>query len=229
MSRDDDPLHLLVHAHGGASPLSTTDPGASADPEDFVYEVALDDPRLGLPDDLAERLRGWDRARPGGGFTDRPALRRHAERGLAAARDLARHLGPGWVVRFWDEQHRIAKFVCWGCRQLHWTADAHGTPPHPRHVVVEGQYKWFPLRADGFGDFAPDDPAAALGLPEDLVRELYRWAKDIDSVMETWLRDRDDTAREGAYERLEAEGEHLARRVADALAPGRTVTYGGIG
>ncbi|MEU3839315.1 hypothetical protein AB0E88_04715 [Streptomyces sp. NPDC028635] len=229
MTRESAPRHLMVRAHGGPSPLSTADAGAHADPDDFIDEVPLDDPRLNLPHDLTERLSRWDRARPEGGFPDRPALRRHVKQGLEAAQDLARHLGPDWVVRFWDEQHGQAKFVCWGCRQLHWTADAHGTPPHPRHVVVEGEYKWFPLRADGFGDFAPDDPAAALGLSEDLVRELYRWAKDIDSVMETWLRDRDDAAREAAYERLDAEGEQLARRVAGELAPGRTATYGGIG
>lgn len=228
MTRENDPRQLLVRARGGASPLATTDAGARADPDDFLHDVLLDDPRLNLPDHLTERLRRWNRARPQDGFTDRPALRRQVRQGLEAAQELARHLGPDWVVRFWDEQHGHAKFVCWGCRRLHWTADAHGAPPHPRHIVVEGEYKWFPLRAEGFGDFAPDDPVAALGLSGDLVRDLYRWARDIDAVMETWLRDRDDTAREAAYARLEAEGGQLARSVARQLAPGRTAAYGGI-
>ena len=228
MTHDSDPRHLLVRAHGGDSPLTTADAGAHAGLDDFIREVPLDDPDLNLPEGLAERLRSWNGSRPAAGFTDRPALRRHVKQGLAAAQDLARHLGPAWVVRYWDEQHDTAKFVCWGCGRLHWTADAHGTPPHPTHIVVEGEYEWFPLRAEGFGDFAPDDPAAALDLSDELVRDLYRWAKDIDAVLDTWLNDRDDAAREAAYERLEGEGERLAERLVRELGPGRTASYGGI-
>ncbi|MFF9243349.1 hypothetical protein ACF1AY_10000 [Streptomyces sp. NPDC014776] len=230
MRQQHGPRHLLVRAHGNASPLSTADAGvnSAAEPDEFVHEVPLDDARLDLPGDLAQRLSRWNRGRDDGGLTARSALRRHAAEGLEAAQDLARHLGPDWVVRYFDERHAHAKFVCWGCGRLHWSADTHGTAAHPRHIVVQGQYKWFPLRAEGFGDFAPDDPTAALGLPDDLVRDLYRWAKDVDSVMETWLNDRDDAARETAYDRLEAEGAQLARRVTHALAPGRTATYAGI-
>ncbi|MEW2302218.1 hypothetical protein AB0958_19940 [Streptomyces sp. NPDC006655] len=229
MTPDSDPRHLLVRAGSGPSPLYTTDTGAIADIPDFTRQVPLDDPGLNLPGELADRLRTWNQAYPPGGFTDRPALRKHVKRGLETAQLLARHLGPVWVVRYWDEQHRTAKFLCWGCDRLHWTADAHGTPPHPLRVVVEGEYKWLPLRAEGFGDFAPDDPAAALGLSDDLVAALYQWAKDIDATMERWLKDRDDTERETTYARLDGVGRQLTERVARELGPGRTVAYGGIG
>ncbi|GHA10452.1 hypothetical protein ACFOOM_32095 [Streptomyces echinoruber] len=229
MTYDTDPRPLLIRAYDDLSPLRTTDAEAHADIGDFARDVPLDDPGLGLSGDLADRLDSWNRARPPGGFTTRAVLRKHVEQGLEAARALARHLGPAWAVRYWDERHRTAKFVCWGCRRLHWTVDAHGAPPYPVHIVVEGEYKWLPLRAEEFGDFAPDDPAAALGLSDDLIAALYQWAKDIDAVMERWLTERDDAARDAAYERLDREGRQLTRRVARALGPGRTVTYGGVG
>ncbi|MEV7130136.1 hypothetical protein [Streptomyces sp. NPDC093260] len=151
------------------------------------------------------------------------------KQGLEAARSLARHLGPLWVVRYWDEGHGAAKFVCWGCDRLHWALDAHGTPPHhPLSITVVGEYKWPPLRAEGFGDFAADDPAAALGLSGELVADLYAWAADFDAGMELWLKDRDDEADDARREELDRRGRALTERVARELAPGRTVTYGGL-
>ncbi|MFF7766574.1 hypothetical protein ACFZC7_08630 [Streptomyces massasporeus] len=38
-----------------------------------------------------------------------------------------------------------------------------------------------PLRAEGFAGFAPDDPAAGLRLPDDLVGAFRRWAKGVTS------------------------------------------------
>lgn len=147
---------------------------------------------------------------------------------LEAAQALAKHLGPSWSVRYQDERHHTTKSVCWGCPRLHWAADAHDTPPPPSHIVVEGEYKWYPLRAEGFDDFAPDDPAAALGLSEALVDDLYAWARAVDAAMETWTKDRDDTALTAAHDRLGEVGQELTEQVAREVGLGRTVTYGGI-
>ncbi|MFD3837711.1 hypothetical protein ACFWWC_15785 [Streptomyces sp. NPDC058642] len=160
-----------------------------------------------LPADLADRLR---------------------EPGLEAAQALAQHLGPGWSVRYRDERHRTTKSVCWGCPRLHWAADPHETPPSPSHIVVEGEYKWYPLRAEGFDDFAPDDPAAALGLSEALVDDLYAWSQAVDAAMDTWLTDRDDAALDAAHDRLRDAGRELTERVAHEVGPERTVAYGGV-
>ncbi|MEV7887721.1 hypothetical protein ACWD3I_00250 [Streptomyces sp. NPDC002817] len=160
-----------------------------------------------LPADLALRLREPD---------------------LEAAQALAKHLGPSWSVRYQDERHNTTKSVCWGCPRLHWAADPHDTPPSPSHIVVEGEYKWYPLRAEGFDDFAPDDPAAALGLSEALVDDLYAWAQAVDAAMDIWVTDRDDAALTAAHDRLRDAGRELTERVAHEVGPGRTVAYGGV-
>ncbi|MGW1378187.1 hypothetical protein ACWD6P_28485 [Streptomyces sp. NPDC002446] len=229
MSHDyDEPRHLLVQASGGRSPLYTAEAGFHAEVEQFALSVPVEEPELSLPDDLADRLVSWSQARPENGFTSRPQLRKHARQGREAAQRVAKHLGPLWVVRYRDEAHDSVKFVCWGCDRLHWTIDTHGTPPHPVHVIVQGEYHWYPLRAEGFEDFAPDDPAAALHLSDILVSDLYQWAKDIDEAMNTWLEDRDDARQQATYERLDHVGETLAERVARELGPGRKVTYRGV-
>ncbi|MFF3332175.1 hypothetical protein ACFYWX_21865 [Streptomyces sp. NPDC002888] len=212
MSHPTEPRHLLVRAQGDPWPLYTGD-----EPLD-----------LNLPDTLADRLRSWTLARPPGGFTARPALRKHVSAGLEAAQALAKHLGPAWAVQYWDERHRTAKYICWGCGRTSFTSDAHGNPPHPLHIVVEAEYAWHPLRADGFGDFAPDDPAAALDLSDALVADLKAWAQSHKAVIDHWLEHRDDTQERAAVERLWREGELLTERVARELPPGRTVTYRGL-
>jgi hypothetical protein len=141
---------------------------------------------------------------------------------------VAGRLGPEWAVRYEDERHRTTKYVCWGCDRLHWTPDAHGTPPHPLDLRVVGEYGAYPLGAEGFGNFAPDDPAAALHLSHELVAGLNQWAADVKAAMDTWLRDRDDARLTDTYDRLRHEGELLTARLADELGPGRSVTFGGI-
>lgn len=139
------------------------------------------------PGELADALRTWSLSRSPGGFASRPDLRKHVKRGLRVARLLVRHLGPSWAVRYWDERHRTAKWVCWGCDGLHWERDSQGARPRPVDITVEGEYAFGPLRAEGFGDFFPDDPAAArparrrlrlIGCPPSRVsigRPVHRW------------------------------------------------------
>ncbi|MER6190064.1 hypothetical protein [Streptomyces cyaneofuscatus] len=225
----DEPWPVLVRATGDASPLyEPKTPGALDDPEAFTLTVPLDDDRLELPEELSDALRSWSSARPPEGYTSRPELRAHAQRGLEAARRLARHLGPSWVVRYEDEAHRTAKWVCWGCDRLHWERDEHGTPPHPLDITVEGEYQHGPLRADGFGDFLPDDPAAALPLSDGLVAALHAWAASIDATLNQELAEREDGAYDAAWQRLFSEGAELAERTARELGPVRTVTYKGL-
>ncbi|WP_105974365.1 hypothetical protein [Streptomyces geranii] len=225
----EEPRHLLVRARGETSPLyETADPWAQDDLGAFTVPVPLDDERLLLPPELAEALGAWSLSRPPGGFTSRPDLRRHVKQGLAVAQRLARRLGPAWSVRFWDEGHGSAKWLCWGCDRLHWERDSHDTPPHPVDVTVEGEFKYGPLRSEGFGDFFPDDPAAALSLSEDLVADLYRWARAIDDTLNADLRDQVDGKYDAEWERLFHEGAELAKRVAHELGPDRTVTYKGL-
>ncbi|GHG97887.1 hypothetical protein [Streptomyces lanatus] len=225
----EEPRHILVHARGEPSPLyEPQDAEAHDDLGDFTRNVPLDEARLGLPEELVDVLRSWSLARPPEGFVSRSDLRGHVKRGLAIAQRLARYLGPSWVVRYWDERHRSAKWVCWGCDRLHWERDSHGTPPHPVHLTVEGEYKFGPLRSEGFGDFFPDDPAAALDLSDGLVSSLYAWADGIDTTLDLDLRDREDGKYDAEWERLFREGVELARRVAHELGPARTVTYKGV-
>lgn len=234
MSHGQEPSYLLVRARGHRSPLSTeSEAGAQGKtPEDFTRLRGPDDPELGLPSKLAEQLTSWSRHAPDQtperqrGAT--PEVRRHAKEGLALARQVARRLGPRWVVSCWDESHRTAKFVCWGCDRLHWSADEHGDPPHPVQITVEGEFKWFPLRAEGFGDFAPDDPAAGLVLPDDLVADFYQWAKDIDAGMNQYLRDRDEAADDARRAELHDRGQRLSDRLSHEVGAGRSVTYAGL-
>lgn len=215
------PEHLLVRARGDASPLYTTDAGPLARVEDFTRDFPVDDHALGLPDDVARRLTEWNRTRPVDGFEARPALRKHVRQGLEIARLVAKCLGPRWVVRFWDERHQDEKFVCWGCDQLHWTVDAHGAPPHPLDITVEGEHGLYPLHAEGFGSFAPDDPAAGLHLSDDLLTAFYQWKGAIETTLM-------DDGGDDEWQRLLEEGEELSKRLAPVIGPARTVTYRGI-
>ncbi|MFE3825879.1 hypothetical protein [Streptomyces sp. NPDC059092] len=225
----DEPRHLLVRAHDEPSPLyESRDPGAFEDLGAFTRAIRLDDPRLDLPADLTDALRSWSLTHPPGGFVSRPDLRRYVKQGLAAAQRLARQLGPSWTVRYWDEGRRTAKWLCWGCDRLHWERDPHGTPPHPLDITVEGEYGFGPLRSDGFGDFLPDDPAAALPLSDGLVAALYTWAESIDTTLNLDLRDREDGKYDGEWQRLFREGTDLAVRTAHELGPARKVTYKGL-
>ncbi|WP_326667859.1 hypothetical protein [Streptomyces canus] len=157
--------HLLVRAQGDDSPLYLADEEGAENVSRFTRSLPLDDPGLGLTASLAEQLTSWSRTRPVGGSASRQTMRRYAKQGLEVAQTLARYLGPQWVVRYWDDAYATDKFVCWGCRRLHWSLDAHDTPPYPLRITVEGEYKWHPLRADGFGDFAPDDPPPGWTCP----------------------------------------------------------------
>ncbi|MFI1165386.1 hypothetical protein ACH4UM_17685 [Streptomyces sp. NPDC020801] len=220
---------MLVQARSEPSPLYEPEsPGAQEDLGAFTRNVPLDDDRPALPADLADALRAWSLSRPPGGFASRPDLRRHLGRGLALARRLAAHLGPLWAVRYWDERHGTAKWVCWGCDRLHWERDSHGTPPHPVDITVEGEFKFGPLRSEGFGDFLPDDPAAALSLSGGLVADLHTWAESIDTTLNLELRDREDGRYDAEWDRLFHQGMELAERVAHELGPSRTVTYKGL-
>jgi len=224
-----EPRHLLVQARGESSPLyESYEDGAYRDVDTFTGHVPLDEPELGLPEDLAEALRSWSLSRPPEGSASAPDLGEHVEHGLGVARRLARRLGPSAVVRYWDELHRTSKWVCWGCDRQHGEGDSHGAPPHPVHIDVDGEYKYGPLRSEGFGDFLPDDPAAALHLSDGLVSALYAWAAGIDTTLDLLIRDRDEATCDGEWQRLFREGGDLARQVAHELGPTRTVTYKGL-
>ncbi|WP_328378647.1 hypothetical protein OG372_25420 [Streptomyces sp. NBC_01020] len=226
----EEPRDLLVQARGEPSPLYEPQAGGFYDDlGTFTRNVPLDDPRLVLPANLADVLRSWSLSRPPEGFTSRPELRKHVKQGLTAARRLAGHLGPSRAVCYWDERHKTSKWVCWSCDRLHWERDSHGRPPPPPvHITVEGEFKFGPLRAEGFGDFAPDDPAAALALSDDLVAGLYTWAKNIDTTLNLDLRDREEGKYDDEWQRLFREGHDLAQQVAHELGPERTVTYKGL-
>ena len=224
-----EPRYVLVQARGEPSALYEPDnPMAYEDLGAFARNIPLDDNHLALPADLADALRSWSLSRPQGGFTSRPDLRKHVKRGLAVAQRLAGHLGPSWAVRYWDERHRTAKWVCWGCDRLHWERDSHGTRPHPVDITIEGEFKFGPLRSEGFGDFFPDDPAAALDLSDGLVADLYTWARSIDTTLNLEVRDREEGKYDGEWDRLFHEGMELAKRVAHELGPSRKVTYKGL-
>ncbi|MFE0508893.1 hypothetical protein [Streptomyces sp. NPDC058964] len=224
-----EPRHLLVRTLGEPSPLyDSYDGGWPGDIDAFTGEVPLDDPELGLPEDLAHALRTWSLSRPPDGFDSRSALCEHAEQGLAAARRLAAHLGPSWALRYLDECHGTTKWVCWGCDRLHWERGEHDTPPHPVDITVEGEFRYGPLRSDGFGDFFPDDPAAALHLSDDLVAAFRTWAKSIDTTLELDIQDREDGKYDADWDRLFHAGADLAKRLALELGPARKVMYKGL-
>ncbi|WBO63816.1 hypothetical protein [Streptomyces camelliae] len=225
---DGNPEHLFIRAGAGRSPLYRTDAGMASRREDFTRETAVDDPAVGLPPDLARELTEWAQSFPDRGSVSRPALRKHVKRGLEIARRVARFLGPRWVVRYWDEQHQDEKFVCWGCDRFHWTADAHTNPPHPLDITVEGEAGMDPLRAEGFGYFAPDDPAAGLHLPDDLVTAFKAWGRQIDETLELDLPYQEEDRYADEWQRLFIEGRDLSERLARELGPARTVTYKGL-
>jgi hypothetical protein len=226
----EEPRHVLVHARHEPSPLYEPPVGGwwEEDTTSFSVNIPLEDPALALPAYLSEDLRSWSLSSPSEGFASRVDMREHVERGLGVARRLARHLGPSWAVRYWDAHQRTMKWLCWGCDRLHWERDRHGAPPHPVDITVEGEFKYGPLRSEGFGDFFPDDPAAGLALSDGLVTALYTWAKDIDDTMNRDLRDREDGKYDAVWQRLFHAGADLARRVAHELGPARKVTYKGV-
>ncbi|QNE76843.1 hypothetical protein F0344_21475 [Streptomyces finlayi] len=223
------PMPVLVQPRGDVSPLhEPEDPGAWEEPDTYTRNIPLDDVRLDLPADLVDMLRSWTSAHRPEGFASRSDRRAHIKQGLAAARRLAVHLGPSWGVRYWDEDLRTAKWVCWGCDRLHWERDEHGTPPHPLDITVEGEFKFGPLRSDGFGDFFPDDPAAGLSLSDSLVADLYTWARSIDTTLNLEITYREEGKYDDEWPRLFREGAQLAERTAHELGPLRTVTYKGL-
>ncbi|WP_225099542.1 hypothetical protein [Streptomyces sp. CoH27] len=173
-------------------------------------------------------LTEWAQSFADGGFASRPALRKHVKRGLEIARRAARFLGPRWVVRYWDEQHQDEKFVCWGCDRFHWTADTHANPPHPLDITVEGEAGMDPLRAEASGYFAPDDPAAGLHLPDDLVTAFKAWVRQIDKTLELDLPYQEEDRHDDEWQRLFREGRDLSEQLARELGPARTVTYKGL-
>lgn len=225
----EEPHDLLVRARGETSPLyELRRAGAHEDLDAFTLNVPLGQDRLSLPADLLETLRVWSLSRPPEGFASRPALLKHVKQGLSATQRLAKHLGPSWSVRYWDERHRTAKWACWDCDRLHWERDNHAVPSYPVDITVEGEFAFGPLRADGFGDFFPDDPAAGLALSDGLVADLYAWAQSIDTEMNRYLRDRDEDTYRNVGQRQFREGMELAKRVAHELGPVRRVTYKGM-
>ncbi|PWG11118.1 hypothetical protein DF268_23275 [Streptomyces sp. V2] len=210
-------VDILVRARGGDSPLwGVLGFGVSRFEDAYVFSVPVDDDRLGLGADLVEALRGWG-AGGAGGFGD----------GLALARWVAREVGDSWGVWWWDDVRGEGRRVCWGCEKFYDQHDE-GRPPHPVHLVVEGEFGYAPLRAEGFGDFLPGDLVGALGLSEGLAEALGAWARDVDAAVNLWLRDREDRAYEEVCERLYREGLGLAERVAREVGGGRTVTYKGL-
>jgi hypothetical protein len=227
MSEHTAPSHLLVRAQGEPSPLHVPpNPGIEPTLESFTVNLPLDDPELHLPATLAEQLRTWSQARPANGLPKGAELRKHVKAGLIAARALAKHLGATWAVRYFDDSHETTKFVCWGCDRLHWSLYPHDEPPHPLHVIVQAEYHWNPLRAEGFGDFPPDDPAAGLRLTDELVDSLYAWSHDVDALLDRELTTREEDP--AAWEELSRHGLHLAKQLAREIEPGRTVAYEGI-
>ncbi len=223
-----EPRELLVKANNDGSPLHSAPGVVLRSIEGFTHKLALSDLAPALPVALADRLSVWSRARPSSGSTEGSVLREHAEAGLEVSRELAQHLGPAWIVRYWDERHSTAKFVCWACLQLHWGRDPHEAPQPPEHIVVAGEFAWAPLRAEGIGDFLPDDPVAGLDLSEGLTADLYRWSGDIDDSMELYLQDRDEDAADARRWDLDHRGAVLADRLACEISPGKTVSYGGL-
>jgi len=226
MAWQQAPRRLFVRAYGDESPLYV--PGDEEDLSQCASSLPLDAPELGLTDLLVDRLRSWSRARPGEGATSRQNLRRHSKQGLEVARALARYLGPQWAVCFRDDARASDTFVCWGCGGAHQPLDEHDSPPYPLHVIVEGEFMWLPLRADGVGDFAPDDPVVGLDLSDGLVTSLTTWARDINDTLNRDLRDRVDGKYDDAWQQLFDTGTDLARRVAHELGPARRVTYKGL-
>ena len=221
--------HLLVQGRGEPSPLYESYLGwAYEDIDTYTGCVPLDDPVLGLPADLADALRAWSLSRPSEDSASPPSLSEHVQQGLVVARRLARHLGPAVAVRYRDERHRTSTWICWGCDRLHEESDGNDAPPHPLHIDVDGEFKYGPLRSDGFGDFFPDDPTAALHLSDGLVTALYAWADGINTTLNLMIGDRDEAKYDGEWQRLFREGMDLARQVAHEIGPGRTVTYKGL-
>ncbi|MGQ4390366.1 hypothetical protein [Streptomyces sp. SAS_270] len=228
---------LLVQARGEPSPVYESYEYGYGPYEDWTHDdhidtftghVPLDEPELGLPEDLAETLRSWSLSRPPEGSDSRAELTEHARQGAAVAHRLARHLGPSAAVRYWDEQHSTSYGICWGCDRPHAEGDGHGRPPHPVHIEVDGEYRFGPLRSHGFGDFFPDDPAAALHLSDELNTALYAWAGRINTTLDLLIRDRDEAKYDDEWQRLFREGRDLARLAAHEIGPARTVTYKGL-
>nr|WP_134002888.1 hypothetical protein [Streptomyces sp. 846.5] len=89
-------------------------------------------------------------------------------------------------------------------------------PELPRVVQVKGQYAYWPLRAEGVGDFAPDDPTTGLELTAGLVDDFYAWSQAVRRQAQYGTPDGPD---------LDARGAALADRLATELGHGWTVEY----
>ena len=168
--------------------------------------VSPDDPRLGLSHDVAEAVRAWC-VTPGDG-----------KRGVTAALGfrVAAELGPGWALSCHDELHGSTHLVCWQCGAFHWYLKPHPVRQLPRVLQVRGQYAHGPLRAEGFGDFAPDDPTAGLQLTPGLVDDFYAWSQAVRRQAEYGTPDGPE---------LDVRGAVLADRLATELGHGWTVEY----
>jgi hypothetical protein len=168
--------------------------------------VCPDDPGLALSHDVAEAVRVWC-ATPGDG-----------KRGITVSLGfrVAAELGPGWTLSCHDEVHGGTHLVCWQCGGFHWRDRPHPVPVLPRVLQVKGQYAHWPLRAEGVGDFAPDDPTTGLELSAGLVDDFYAWSQAVGRQAEYGTPDGPD---------LDAKGAVLAGRLATELGHGWTVEY----
>lgn len=173
---------------------------------DLGAGVSPDDPGLALSQDVAEAVRAWC-ATPGDG-----------KRGVTAALGfrVAAELGPEWALSCHDELHGSTHLVCWQCGAFHWYSKPHPVRQLPRVLQVRGQYAHGPLRAEGFGDFAPDDPTAGLQLSPGLVDDFYAWSQAVGRQAEYGTPDGPD---------LDAKGVALTSRLASELGCDWTVEY----
>ncbi|WP_151478509.1 SMI1/KNR4 family protein [Streptomyces albicerus] len=125
----EEPRQILVRAQGDASPLYVADAGPWPGIGDFTRSVPAES--LGFPEATTDQLMAWSKDRPGSSS----ALRQHVREGVGIAQRVARNLGRAWAVRYWDERHNTAKFVCWDCLHLHFTPYSHRAVEASERVI----------------------------------------------------------------------------------------------